>query len=51
MGNSSESLTKEREILLHDNERLKNSLQEMEREFSEVASCYERDKALWDGKF
>jgi hypothetical protein len=23
----------------------------MEREFSEVASCYERDKALWDGKF
>ena len=30
---------------------LKSNLQELERELSEVSSLYERDKALWDGKF
>ena len=31
-----DSVGKEREIFLHENERLKVQLQEMEREFSEV---------------
>jgi hypothetical protein len=30
---------------------LKVNLQELEREHSEISSLYERDKALWDGKF
>jgi hypothetical protein len=30
---------------------LKLSVQELERDYSEVQSSYERDKALWDGKF
>lgn len=48
---ASESLQKDREIFISENERLKIALQEMEKEFSEVQSSYERDKALWDGKF
>ncbi len=51
LGNSAESLTAQKDILLHDNERLKGALQDMERDYSEVQSAYERDKALWDGKF
>lgn len=34
-----------------ENDKLKQSLTDMERELSETASSYERDKALWDGKF
>jgi chromosome segregation ATPase len=50
-GTLSESLTKDREVLMGEAERLKSLLQEQEREHSEVASAYERDKALWEGKF
>lgn len=48
---ATDHVNKDREIFLGENERLKNALQEMEREFSEVQSSYERDKALWEGKF
>jgi hypothetical protein len=48
---ASEQVGKDREIFAGENERLKGALQEMEREFSEVQSSYERDKALWEGKF
>lgn len=51
LGSSSESLSKEREILIHENDRLKLSLQDIEKDYSEMQSSYERDKALWDGKF
>ena len=46
-----DQLSKDREIYIHDNERLKQALQDMEKDYSEIQSSYERDKALWDGKF
>lgn len=42
---------KDREVFLMENERLKGALQDIEKDHSEIQSSYERDKALWDGKF
>lgn len=47
---ASESLSKDREIFIADNERLKAALIEMEREASEIRSTYDKEKALWEGK-
>ena len=46
-----EQVARERELYASESERNKQALQEMERELSEVQSSYERDKALWEGKF
>ena len=46
-----DQLSKDREVFIHENERLKTALQDMERDYSEIQSSYERDKALWEGKF
>jgi hypothetical protein len=37
-------------VFIHENERLKQGLQEMEREYSEIKSLYDKDKALWEGR-
>lgn len=34
-----------------DNNELKTRLQELERDYSEVSSSYDRDKALWEDRF
>lgn len=36
---------------MHEGEKLKASTQEQERELSEVQAAYDRDRALWEGKF
>lgn len=41
----------DREIFMLENERLKNSCGELEKELSDVQNAYERDKALWTNKF
>ncbi len=46
-----ESVNKEREVFMMENEKLKGQNGELERELSDVGSSYERDKALWEGKF
>ncbi len=48
---ATDSLSKDRDVFIQENERLKSTLQELEKELSEIQSSYERDKALWDGKF
>lgn len=48
---ATDALSKDRDIFIQDNERLKIAHQELERELSEVTSSYERDKALWENKF
>ena len=35
---------------MNDNERLKQALIELERDYSEIKSTYDKDKALWEGK-
>jgi hypothetical protein len=35
---------------MHENERLKSALLDMERDYSEIKSSYDKDKALWEGK-
>ncbi len=49
--NASENVNKDREFLVGETDRLKTNNIELERELSEVQSSYERDKALWEGKF
>lgn len=47
----SEHIGKDREIVMSENERLKEQLQEMERVNSEISSAYDRDQSLWKEKF
>ena len=47
---TSEHLSKDREVFISENERLKVTLMELERESSEIKSLYDKDKALWEGK-
>lgn len=35
---------------MNDNERLKQALIDFERDYSEIKSAYDKDKALWEGK-
>jgi cell division septum initiation protein DivIVA len=51
LANATAQVSKDREIFISENERLKTLLLDMEKEYSEVQSLYERDKALWEGKF
>ncbi len=37
-------------LLEDENDRLKSQILELEREYSDVSSNYERDKALWKEK-
>ena len=36
---------------MQEGEKLRASTQEQERELSEVQAAYDRDRALWEGKF
>lgn len=49
--NASGQVFKDREMLIYEHERMKNAFQEMEKQYGEVSSSYERDKLLWEGKF
>jgi len=49
--NVTNQMGKDREIFMSENEKLKVLLQDIEKDHSEIQSSYERDKALWDGKF
>lgn len=46
-----DSISKDRDGLVSDNDRLKAMVQDLEKDMSDISSNYERDKALWDGKF
>lgn len=48
---TSEQLQREREAFMQEGEKLRASTQEQERELSEVQAAYDRDRALWEGKF
>ena len=47
----SSHVSKDKEFYQRECEKLKVQVQDMDRELSDVQSCYERDKALWEGKF
>jgi hypothetical protein len=47
----SETFSKDKAYFAADVDKLKLQLQELERENSDLQSAYERDKALWEGKF
>ena len=51
LNNTSGQVHKDREIFMIENERLKQEYQEIEKQHSEITSAYERDRALWEGKF
>ena len=46
-----ENFANEKKVLLSEAEKYKNQYLQLEQEHSEVLSNYERDKALWKGKF
>ena len=47
---ASETVGKEREMLITDNDRLKQALIDLERDYSEIKSTYDKEKALWEGR-
>lgn len=47
---ASDQVNKDRELFMSDNERLKQALIELERDYSEIKSTYDKEKALWEGK-
>ncbi len=46
-----ENLITEKKLLMSENEKFKAQLIDLEQQLSEVTSNYEKDKALWKGKF
>lgn len=51
LGQLKENFTSEKKLILAENEKFKTQYLELEQQFSEVSSNYEKDKALWKGKF
>jgi hypothetical protein len=50
-GSLAEALNREREQFLAETDRVRGALQEQERELSDLQAVYEREQALWEGKF
>jgi hypothetical protein len=50
VGQLKEALSKDRSAILHENEKLRKQVIELDREMSETQSNYDRDKELWSGK-
>jgi chromosome segregation ATPase len=47
----SSSQFKDKETIVAENAKLKQQCYELEKENAELSSNYEKDKALWEGKF
>jgi DNA repair exonuclease SbcCD ATPase subunit len=50
MAQTTENIAKERDFHYQELQKTKAALQELEKDSNEIASNYDKDKALWDGK-